>query len=72
MRRLLSNDEISWLDGYHARVREVICPLVGEDVRDWLDFGHSAALRALLSRCVHNSDALAGPLIQSGVLNLVM
>ncbi len=33
---LLSCEEIAWLDGYHARVREVISPLVGDDVRDWL------------------------------------
>ncbi len=33
---LLSVDEIAWLDGYHARVRDEISPLVGAEVRDWL------------------------------------
>ena len=33
---LLSADEIAWLDGYHARVRDEISPLVGAEVRDWL------------------------------------
>ncbi|MTH76204.1 aminopeptidase P family protein [Paracoccus aestuariivivens] len=33
---LMSSDEIAWLDAYHAKVRELIGPLVAEDVRDWL------------------------------------
>ncbi len=33
---LLAAEERDWLDGYHARVREVVSPLVPEDVRDWL------------------------------------
>ncbi len=34
--RLLGPDEIAWIDGYHARVRHEIAPLLPEDVRDWL------------------------------------
>lgn len=34
--RLLSAEELSWLNGYHARVREAISPLVPEDTREWL------------------------------------
>ena len=34
---LLDRDEIDWVDGYHARVREVVGPLVEPDVRAWLD-----------------------------------
>lgn len=34
--RLLGNEELSWLNDYHARVREVISPLVPEDTREWL------------------------------------
>ncbi len=33
---LLSADEISWLDDYHARVRDTIAPLVDEATRTWL------------------------------------
>ena len=33
---LLTADETSWLDAYHARVREELRPLVG-DAADWLD-----------------------------------
>jgi Xaa-Pro aminopeptidase len=33
---LLSAEEISWLDAYHARVREVLSPLVDADTRAWL------------------------------------
>lgn len=33
---LLSGDERSWLDAYHARVRKEISPLVSEPVRSWL------------------------------------
>ena len=36
-RGLLTADEIAWLDGYHAEVREKIGPLVDPDTRDWLD-----------------------------------
>jgi Xaa-Pro aminopeptidase len=34
--QLLSAEELSWLNAYHARVREVISPLVPEDTREWL------------------------------------
>ncbi len=30
---LLEDDEIAWLDAYHARVRETIAPLVDPDTR---------------------------------------
>lgn len=33
---LLSADEISWLDTYHARVHDTIAPLVDEATRSWL------------------------------------
>lgn len=33
---LLTAEEIGWLDGYHARVRQAVSPLVPEDVRAWL------------------------------------
>ncbi len=33
---LLSADEIAWLDAYHARVREIIGPLVDEATQAWL------------------------------------
>jgi Xaa-Pro aminopeptidase len=36
-RDLLSDDEIAWLDAYHARVREVIGPLVDRDTAAWLE-----------------------------------
>jgi Xaa-Pro aminopeptidase len=35
-RDLLTADERAQLDAYHARVREVVGPLVGPDVRSWL------------------------------------
>ncbi len=34
---LLSGDEIAWLDAYHARVRDVIGPLVDAETRSWLE-----------------------------------
>ncbi len=37
--RLLDDEEIAWLDAYHARVRQKISPLVAPGVRRWL---HSA------------------------------
>lgn len=33
---LLSDDEIAWLDAYHARVREAVAPLVDGPDRAWL------------------------------------
>jgi Xaa-Pro aminopeptidase len=33
---LLDDDEIDWLDAYHAHVREVLTPLVDPDTRGWL------------------------------------
>ncbi|HEV8680628.1 MAG TPA: M24B family metallopeptidase, partial [Stellaceae bacterium] len=35
-RSLLEDDEIAWLDAYHARVREVIGPLVDPETQAWL------------------------------------
>jgi Xaa-Pro aminopeptidase len=37
LRDLLEDDEIAWLDGYHARVREIIAPLVDRDTAGWLE-----------------------------------
>jgi Xaa-Pro aminopeptidase len=34
---LLDGDERHWLDRYHARVREIVGPLVEPDVRAWLE-----------------------------------
>jgi Xaa-Pro aminopeptidase len=34
--KMLSEKERHWLDGYHARVRESIGPLVDAETRDWL------------------------------------
>ena len=36
-RDLLEDDEIAWLDAYHARVREVIGPLVDPETARWLE-----------------------------------
>ena len=33
---LLDDDEIAWLDAYHARVRETLTPLVDPDTARWL------------------------------------
>ena len=33
---LLSDAEKGWLNAYHARVRDTLMPLVGDDVGDWL------------------------------------
>jgi Xaa-Pro aminopeptidase len=35
-RKLLSADEIAWLDGYHAHVRKVLSPLVDAQTRAWI------------------------------------
>ncbi|WP_136656326.1 aminopeptidase P family protein [Nitratireductor sp. XY-223] len=43
---LLSPEELSWLNGYHARVRDVLAPLIGlQEDRDWL-----AAMTAPISQ----------------------
>ncbi len=34
--KLLDGDEIAWLNGYHAKVREAIGPLVERETRGWL------------------------------------
>jgi Xaa-Pro aminopeptidase len=33
---LLDDEEVDWLDGYHARVRETLTPLVDPDTARWL------------------------------------
>ncbi len=33
---LLTDEEIAWLDAYHARVRETLAPLVDAPTREWL------------------------------------
>ena len=35
-RELLDEEEIAWLDAYHARVRETLTPLVDRDTVRWL------------------------------------
>lgn len=32
----LTDDELAWINDYHAQVYEKISPLVGDDVREWL------------------------------------
>jgi Xaa-Pro aminopeptidase len=32
----MTTDEIAWLDGYHAGVRDALAPLVDEPTRAWL------------------------------------
>jgi Xaa-Pro aminopeptidase len=34
---LLNDQEVTWLDAYHARVREALGQRLPEDVRDWLE-----------------------------------
>jgi len=34
---LLTSDERQWLNGYHAKVRETLTPLVDEETRVWLE-----------------------------------
>jgi Xaa-Pro aminopeptidase len=34
---LLTDGERTWLNAYHARVRDTISPLVDDDIRKWLD-----------------------------------
>jgi Xaa-Pro aminopeptidase len=34
---LMTNDEIAWLDAYHARVAEMLRPLVSAETRPWLE-----------------------------------
>jgi Xaa-Pro aminopeptidase len=36
-RELLDRAELAWLDGYHARVREILSPLVDAETRCWLE-----------------------------------
>jgi Xaa-Pro aminopeptidase len=35
-RKLMDDDEVKWLDSYHARVRKVLSPLVDAPTRRWL------------------------------------
>jgi Xaa-Pro aminopeptidase len=37
VRAMLTHEERAQLDAYHARVREVVRPLVPADVQAWLD-----------------------------------
>jgi len=43
--RLLTAEEVAWVDAYHARVAETLGPLVNADTRAWVD-GATGALRA--------------------------
>ncbi len=45
LRELLSAEEAAWLDGYHARVREEIAPLLDGAAKAWLEAA-TAALEA--------------------------
>jgi len=33
----MTSDEIAWLDAYHARVAEILSPLVTAGTRPWLE-----------------------------------
>ena len=33
---LMTVEEIAWLDGYHARVRAALAPVVDSATREWL------------------------------------
>ncbi|MSP80660.1 MAG: aminopeptidase P family protein, partial [Rhodospirillales bacterium] len=44
---LLTRDEIAWLDGYHARVRRLLAPLLSLPERAWL----ARATKPLRARC---------------------
>ena len=33
---LLSGDEVAWLDAYHAKVRQILLPLVDGQAKEWL------------------------------------
>jgi len=33
---LLDDEEIAWLDAYHARVRDTLAPLLDRDTTRWL------------------------------------
>jgi Xaa-Pro aminopeptidase len=35
-RKLMDDDEVKWLDTYHARVRKILSPLVDTTSRRWL------------------------------------
>jgi Xaa-Pro aminopeptidase len=35
--RLMTAEEIAWLDAYHARVAEILLPLVAAETRPWLE-----------------------------------
>lgn len=37
VKNMLSAAEVAWLDGYHAKVRREIGPLVDDETRGWLD-----------------------------------
>jgi Xaa-Pro aminopeptidase len=43
---LLDDDEIAWLDGYHARVRETLTPLVDPETARWLAAATQPIVRA--------------------------
>jgi Xaa-Pro aminopeptidase len=47
---LLDDEEIEWLDAYHARVRETLTPLVDPDTAEWL-----TAATAPLARVSHTA-----------------
>ena len=41
----MTESEITWLDGYHARVREALTPIVDAETAAWL----AAATRPLVA-----------------------
>ena len=51
---LLTADEIVWLDGYHARVRKAVSPLVEPVVRRWLN---QVTRRVLSAAAPEDGDA---------------
>jgi Xaa-Pro aminopeptidase len=45
---LLEDEEIDWLDAYHAEIRDVLTPLVDPDTAQWL-----AAVTQPIPRLLH-------------------
>ena len=45
----MTDEEIAWLDAYHARVRDTLAPLVDAQTREWL-IAATAPLALSMSR----------------------
>jgi Xaa-Pro aminopeptidase len=58
-RSLIEADEIAWLDAYHARVREVLTPLVDPETARWLAVATAPIGSEALSRTAGEGGPLA-------------